>query len=249
MKPIAFPLVRTKRVAVVQSNYIPWKGYFDLIGLVDEFILYDDVQFTRRDWRNRNRIKTRDGPAWLTIPVQAKGKYHQSIRETRIVDQGWNLRHWRTIAHNYRRAPAFAEYRGALEDLYRTAIQDTLTEINLHFLAALCGWLGISTPLRGSWEYGLEPGGRTERLVALCRRAGATEYLSGPSARGYLEQDAFDRAGIALRFMDYSGYAEYPQIHPPFEHAVSVIDLILHRGRDARSFLKSPEASHALRSA
>src|SRR5438046_4323553 len=94
-----------RKAAIVQSNYIPWKGYFDLIRRVDEFILYDDVQYTRRDWRNRNLIKTPQGLRWLTIPVEVKGKYYQSIRDTKIADPVWAASHWQTIVHNYGRAP------------------------------------------------------------------------------------------------------------------------------------------------
>src|SRR5687767_5361993 len=97
----------TRRIAISQSNYIPWKGYFDLINFMDEFILYDDVQFTRRDWRNRNKIKTPNGELWLTIPVQVTGKYHQSIRETQVSDSTWARTHWRTLEHAYARAPWF----------------------------------------------------------------------------------------------------------------------------------------------
>jgi hypothetical protein len=232
------PAPRPRRVAIVQSNYIPWKGYFDLIGLVDEFILFDDMQYTRRDWRNRNRIKTRAGLHWLTIPVEVKGKYHQRIRETVISEPGWNLAHWRTIVHNYARAPGFAEFRGPLEELYRNATEDHLSAINHHFLTGLCGMLGIATRITWSSDYRVGPG-KTERLIDLCRQAGADEYLSGPSARGYLDEDLFACAGIRLRYMDYSGYAEYPQLHPPFEHGVSVLDLVLNVGRDARRYLKS----------
>src|SRR5262245_25332489 len=107
-----------KAVAIVQSNYIPWKGYFDLINLVDEFILYDDVQYTRRDWRNRNKIKTANGPQWLTIPVEVKGKYSQKIKDTMITDPDWAHKHWRSIAHSYSKARCFRQYSEFFEDLY-----------------------------------------------------------------------------------------------------------------------------------
>src|SRR5690348_13129609 len=107
-----------KSLAIVQSNYIPWKGYFDLINSVDEFMLFDDMQFTRRDWRNRNRIKSAAGPLWLTIPVQVKGRYCQRIDETKAADLDWARRHWETIQHNYRRAAYFADYAPIFEELY-----------------------------------------------------------------------------------------------------------------------------------
>ncbi len=137
-----------KRVAIVQSNYIPWKGYFDLVNLVDEFILFDDARYTRRDWRNRNRIKTPQGLAWLTIPVCVKGRYFsQTIRETVISDPQWKDRHWRTILDCYSRAPYFNEYQGLFEELYLGASEKYLSLINYRFISAICRLLGIRTKL------------------------------------------------------------------------------------------------------
>jgi hypothetical protein len=167
-----------KKVAIVQSCYIPWKGYFDLINLVDEFILYDDRQYTRRDWRNRNRIKTPQGSQWLTIPVEVKGRYEQRIDETRISDPGWADQHWKTLRHNYASAPFFDDYRNRLESLYRSAGDPRRSAVNRLFLDELCGILGIRTSLSWSTDYEAV-GAKTERLVSLCVAAGATTYLSG----------------------------------------------------------------------
>jgi hypothetical protein len=228
-----------KTVAIVQSNYIPWKGYLDLINQVDEFILYDDRQYTRRDWRNRNRIKTADGPIWLTIPVQVKGRYHQRIDETMVSDPDWRERHWRTLRQSYAKAPHFDLYADRLEALYLGSDETRLSAVNRAFLEALCEMLGISTTLSWSTDYDVEASDRVERLVGLCRAAGATRYLSGPSARGYMEEGiaAFD--GIDVEYADYSGYPEYPQEHPPFEHAVSVLDLLFNTGPDAPRYMLS----------
>jgi hypothetical protein len=227
-----------KKVAIVQSCYIPWKGYFDLINLVDEFILYDDRQYTRRDWRNRNRIKTPQGSQWLTIPVEVKGRYEQRIDETRISDPGWADQHWKTLRHNYASAPFFDDYRNRLESLYRSAGDPRLSAVNRLFLDELCGILGIRTSLSWSTDYEAV-GAKTERLVSLCVAAGATTYLSGPSARDYMDETLFEDAGLALEYMDYSGYPEYSQLHPPFDHAVTVLDLILNTGPEAPCFMKS----------
>jgi hypothetical protein len=226
-----------KRVAILQSSYIPWKGYFDLIRRVDEFILYDDAQFTRRDWRNRNVIKTPHGPLWLTIPVEVKGKYFQSVKDTKIADPRWAERHWRSIQSSYARAPFYREFKDGLEALYRDCRSDALSEINFHFISALCGWLSIGTRLTWSMDYVLADG-RTERLVSICQQAGATEYVSGPSARAYIDPAAFERAGIALTYMVYDGYREYEQLYPPFDHRVSVIDMLLHTGPSALGYLE-----------
>ena len=164
-----------KRVAIVQSNYIPWKGYFDMIAAVDEFILYDDMQFTRRDWRNRNQIKTPQGAQWLTVPVRAKGKYLQTIRETEIDGGEWAPRHWKTLVQNYRRAANFEEVATWLEPMYLTKAYSHLHDLNRHFIEAICGYLGVDTVITDSWDYELTEG-RSERLASLCAQAGATEY-------------------------------------------------------------------------
>lgn len=231
--------IQQKKVAIVQSNYIPWKGYFDLINLSDEFILFDNVQYTRRDWRNRNRIKVHDGAAWLTIPVTVKGKYFQRICDTEISDHQWGKTHWGTIRHNYAKARYFKEYADFFEKLYiESSSLFFLSQINFYFLSEICHLLGIHTRITRSTDYNLMQG-QTERLISLCQQVEATEYLSGPSARSYLDEKLFDQAGITLRYMDYSGYPEYEQVFPPFDHHVSIVDLILNTGPAACEYLKS----------
>jgi hypothetical protein len=232
----------TKTVAIVQSNYVPWKGYFDLMAKVDEFILYDDVQYTRRDWRNRNRFKAPAGVQWLTIPVQVKGRYLQRIDETFVSDPRWGERHWATLRGWYGKAPFFKHYRELLEGLYRDTRELNLAAINRRFLEALREALGIDTPLRSSVEY-TSSGVKTERLLGICRAAGATRYVSGPAAKEYLEEERFHAAGMEVEWMEYEGYREYPQLHPPFEHAVSVLDLLLNVGGDAPRYMLHSKAT------
>jgi len=231
-------LARRKRVAIVQSCYIPWKGYFDMINLADEFILYDDVQYTRRDWRNRNKMKTANGTVWLTIPVNVKGRYSQKIRETTISDPDWASKHWKSVVQWYSKAEYFRRYENQFEELYLNCQEHYLSMVNYRFLSAICGVLGIRTTLSWSSDYELVEG-KTERLVALCKQAGAAEYISGPAARGYIDEKLFADAGITLRWMDYSGYPEYAQLFPPFEHKVSIIDLVLNEGPNAPKYMKS----------
>jgi hypothetical protein len=227
-----------KKTAIVQSNYIPWKGYFDLINLVDEFILFDDMQYTRRDWRNRNKIKTIQGPKWITIPVQVKGNYYQKIKDTVISNAQWNREHWKTIRYNYSKAKYFKEYKEVFEELYMGSNEKFLSEINHQFLTAICGMLGINTKISWSMDYRLIEG-KMERLVDLCKQTGATEYISGPTAKGYIDENLFIKEGIALRYIDYNGYPEYQQLFPPFEHGVSIIDLIFNEGPNATKYMKS----------
>jgi len=227
-----------KRIAISQSNYIPWKGYFDLINSVDEFVLYDDMQFTRRDWRNRNQIKTPAGVQWLTIPVEVKGKFHQRINETRVSDPAWPRQHWRALELNYARAAHFADYHDQLRELYLGCNDRHLSKINHRFLIALNTLLGIHTPLRCSSDYTLR-GERSERLLSICQQAGANIYLSGPAARDYLDTALFAAADVEVRWMDYSGYPPYRQLHGDFQHGVSILDLIFNEGPRAFSFMKS----------
>ncbi|EKT4465845.1 WbqC family protein [Pseudomonas putida] len=227
-----------KKVAVVQSNYIPWKGYFDLIRKVDAFILYDDVQYTRRDWRNRNKIKTAQGEHWLTVPVKNKGRYEQCINEVEISEPGWAAQHWKTIEMNYRRAPCFSSMEGPVRALYEHAATCThLSRINQVFIAGLCELLNIRTPLYRSEDLG-RADGKNERLIHLCHAVGGTDYLSGPAASCYLDEQAFAAAGLGLSYMSYTGYPEYPQLFGEFQHAVSVIDLLFNTGADAPTFLE-----------
>lgn len=226
-----------KKVAIVQSNYIPWKGYFDMIASVDEFILFDDMQYTRRDWRNRNQIKTPQGVQWLTVPVKVKGKYHQTIRETEIDGMDWAEAHWKALTQNYRRAPHFAEISAWLEPYYLGSGYTHLSLLNRALIEAVCGYLGITTRISNSWDYELQPG-KTERLVSLCDQAGGTEYISGPAARDYIQPELFAERGIALGWFDYSGYPEYPQLWGEFVHGVSILDLLFNCGKDAPRYMK-----------
>jgi hypothetical protein len=229
----------TKKVAIVQSNYIPWKGYFDLINIVDEFILYDEMQYTRRDWRNRNLIKTPTGLKWLTIPVAVKGNFFQKIKDTTVSDPRWARKHWETIVHNYSKAKHFSQYRDVFAELYSSCAQEKfLSQINYLFLSAICKILGVDTKISWSEDY-VSRDGKTERLVSLCKQAGATTYISGPAARDYLDEALFAKESIALQYIDYSSYPEYRQLSPPFEHRVSIIDLIFNEGPEATNYMKS----------
>src|SRR4051812_48470635 len=184
------------RIAILQSSYIPWKGYFDLIRSVDEFVLLDDVQYTRRDWRNRNRIKTPSGPIWLTIPVNSKGRYLEPIKDITISDETWPRKHWQTIKASYARAPHFARYADAFEELYSECTEHVrLSTINYKWISAICRVLNIQTRVSWSMDYMLAEG-KTERLVSICTQAGADTYISGPAAHAYIDPLLFTSANI-----------------------------------------------------
>lgn len=223
---------------ITQSNYIPWKGYFDSMQLVDDFVLYDTAQYTRRDWRNRNQIKTQHGVKWLSIPVQVRGKFEQRICDTQVLNTSWCDEHWATISQSYSKAPYFKDFKLVVGELYHKAKSlKFLTDINRLFLTELSGLLNISTRFSMSSDYVLSEG-KTERLVAICEQLGARRYLSGPSARSYLDESLFEKSGIEVDFLDFSSYPEYSQVHGEFVHGVSVLDLLFNVGPDAKDYLK-----------
>lgn len=229
-----------KTVVIVQSNYIPWRGYFAMIARADELILLDSVQYTKNDWRNRNIIKTPSGPQWLTIPIERC--FPQTIDEAHIAESGWAGRHIRVIEHNYRRARAFDETSSWLfPSLRKAAGFPLLTEVNACLIAEICRRLGITRTIRRCTDIvsrdalaNMEP---TERVIQLCASAGATHYLTGPAARDYLLLDKFEQAGIEVQWMDYGGLPQYRQCWDGFEPRVSIIDLLLNCGSSAPEFL------------
>lgn len=227
------------KVAILQSCYLPWKGYFDIVGSVDVFVVYDDVQYSKNHWHNRNLIKTQHGLKWLTVPVSKAAGAHQAISEVTLPED-FADKHWRSIAQAYASAAHFADYGRRLAALYEQASHiRSLSELNLLFLKSIAADLGIGTRFVSSADLAAR-GGRTERLVAICRELGAKTYLSGPSAKAYLDTGQFGAEGIAVEWVDYSGYSEYRQLHGLFEHGVSIVDLLLNLGPDeAKGHLKS----------
>jgi hypothetical protein len=226
-----------KRVAILQSNYIPWKGYFDQIDAVDEFVIYDRADYTKNDWRNRNVIKTAHGRLWLTIPVLTKGLGRQAIDEVLVADHHWAQKHWKSIAQWYANAPFLEYLEPRLSALYEEAGSLTrLHDVNLLFLRELCRLLGIETEITDARDYNCD-GDRTERLVNVCRQAGCTHYVSGPSAQSYLDVSRFDEAGMAVEYFSYE-YDEYPQQYGDFVHDVSIIDTLAMLGPTARTVFR-----------
>jgi len=227
---------KMKKVAILQSNYIPWKGYFDIIAAVDEFILYDDMQYTRRDWRNRNLIKTKQGLQWITVPVKVKGKYHQTIRETEIDGMDWAEKHWKSIFLNYQRSLHFEEIADIFKPYYHQQYSH-LSVLNRKLIEAVCDYLGITTKITNSWDYQLLKG-KTDRLADLCFQAGGTEYISGPAAKKYIEEKCFADRKIKLSWFDYTGYIEYPQLWGDFIHGVTIFDLLFNCGKKASHYMR-----------
>jgi hypothetical protein len=224
-----------KRVAVLQSNYIPWKGYFDIVHDVDLFVFHDDLQYTKGDWRNRNRIKTPSGVQWLTIPVGSSER--RLICEVTLPKDGWASKHWNALRSSYGKAPHFDRYRAFFERVYLHAKFDTLSEINQFLIRHIAGeFLRIDAEFGDSRDFDLR-GAKQDRLLDLLKKCGAERYVSGPSAKGYIDEDRFAREGIEIEWKDYSGYPEYAQLHPPFAHDVTVLDLLFAEGPDAPAYI------------
>lgn len=225
------PPPRAHRVAILQSNYIPWKGYFDIIHDVDTFVFYDDLQFTKNDWRNRNRIKTANGLQWLSIPVGTDK--HRLICEVTLDDPGWQRKHWETLRQQYTKCRHFARYRPFFEDFYLGRGWGNLSELNHGLIRGISSeLLGIKTEFRDSRQYQLK-GQKLDRLLDLVSQTGATSYVTGPAARDYIDAQRFADIRVELVWKDYCGYPVHQQLHPPFEHGVSILDLLFNEGPDA----------------
>jgi len=226
-----------KRIAILQSNYLPWKGYFDLIASVDEVVLFDHFQYTRRSWRNRNRIKTPQGVAWLTVPVLASPQRSTRISDVRIASPAWVDRHLKTLKMAYSRAPYLLEVHRLVEEELRRHRSGMLSDLNVALVKRICKYLGIATRVTTHEDY--KPvDHRQLRLRDICLQAGASFYVSGPAAKSYLDESVLWRAGIGIEWFDYSNYPEYPQLWGPFVHEVSIVDLLASQGPHSASFLK-----------
>lgn len=226
----------SKKVAILQSNYIPWKGYFDIIDSVDEFIFYDDLQFTKNDWRNRNKIKTTNGLKWLSIPCGTNIK--RLICDVKLENNSWQKEHWRIIEQYYKKSPYFKDYHSFFEELYLSKNYTNLSDMNQYMIKKIATEiLDIKTNFDDSRKYNLTKV-KGERVIELLTKVNATHYLSGPAAKDYIDEKCFRDAGIELYYMDYSKYREYPQLYPPFEHGVSILDLIFNTGEDAINYIR-----------
>ena len=205
--------------------------------MVDEFILYDDVQYTKRDWRNRNLLQTQHGLQWLTIPVR-QTNLSQLIKDTKILNKRWAKKHWATIQQNYSKSKHFKEYKDIFEALYLDCDEEYLSQINYRFIVAICKILGITTKIRWSSEFHFLEG-QTEKLLGICQECSADIYLSGASAKDYFDMELAKKENIIIEWMDYSEYPEYTQLAEPFEHGVTILDLIFNEGTNAIHYMKS----------
>lgn len=222
-------------VVVSQSNFLPWKGYFDLVRRADRLVLLENVQFTRRDWRSRNRIKTPQGVQWISVPVHAPNGRSTSIAEVEIAAHSWADKMLRTIELNYCNTPYFDEVCPLIEKVV-TAGHDFLSELNEQLLRTLFDYMEIATDVTAA-RGPTEPIEASKRIADIVKSVGGTRYLTGPAAMEYLRLDVFDEASVSVAVMEYPMYPEYDQVWPPFRHDVSIVDLLFHLGREWMSGL------------
>jgi WbqC-like protein family len=229
-------------LVALQPGYLPWLGYFDLLHRADVFVHYDDVQFDKHGWRNRNRVKSPRGAVWLTVPVRHSGRFGQSVLDVEIDDrQDWRRKHLSTVAQFYARAPLVESVLPRLRDILERP-WPRLVDLDLAIIDWLAAELGIATTRCRASELGIG-GDRNERLIHLCRHFGATRYLSGDAARAYLDVERFATAGIEVVWHDYQ-HPTYPQLHGGFVPYMSTLDLLLNVGKRSLAVLDGRGAAH-----
>ena len=229
-------------VVILQPSYIPWRGYFDQIRRADVFVFYDDVQYDKHGWRNRNQIKTTQGKQWITIPVHSKGVTDGiNIKDVRIDwSKSWRKKHLNALTFAYSKAPFFESYQPWLESVYNRE-DEFLADFTISTTVELARMLGITdTRFMRSSELPNLRGDKTDRVIDVLERVGATHYICGPSASSYMEPEKFDEAGIPFEYMEYN-YPEYPQLHPPYDPFVTILDLLFMMGEDALSYIVNQE--------
>ena len=228
---------------ILQPSYIPWRGYFDQIRRADLFIFYDDVQYDKHGWRNRNQIKTAQGKQWLTIPVHSSGVTQGVPIKAVKIDQSkpWAKNHLKALTISYSKAPCFKQYLPLLESFYARR-DEFIADFTVEITIKLARELGNNhTRFMRSSELDGVAGEKTDRLIQVLKRVGATHYISGPSAQDYIETEKFAAADITLEYMRYD-YPEYPQLYPPYDPFVSVLDLLFMVGSDAARYFEKGKA-------
>lgn len=227
-----------RTVAIMQPTYLPWVGYFDMIDQCDLFVLLDCVQFDRRSWQQRNRVKTANGEVWLTVPVLSKGRRDQKIADVEIDRAGeFPSKHVRTLQHGYGKAAGAPTYLDGVKAALEAPAMH-LAELNIRAIEWLCTAFGITTPLIRSSTLPAE-GHRVDRLLSICKAVDATTYVSPRGSRPYIDVDnRFADHGVTLRYHAYD-HPRYRQLHGEFLSHMSAVDLLLNEGEGAGEILRS----------
>lgn len=224
------------KCAILQSNYIPWKGVFDMINQVDTFVFLEDVDYTKRDWRTRNKIKTANGEVWLSVPVKKSPRGTKLFEIEISQEENWQEKHYKTIVGSYKKAKYFTDYHYLLEEIYLKRKWINLSEFNIFTTKLLAKALGVNTQFVNSVDLATS-GIKDDKLIEICQKLGADYYLSGPAAKDYIVNDKFEQANIQLSYIDYSHYPQYPQLHGAFDHYVTVLDILFNCGNSARDYI------------
>lgn len=200
-------------------------------------ILYDNAQYTRRDWRNRNKIITPNGPSWLSIPIDVKGKYYQKINEAKVKDKNWPNQHWSKIYQNYKNAPHFKQYSSYFEGLYLETLPnfEFLSDINRLLLEKCIQLLDIDIEILDSRQFEIR-GGKTGKLINICKDLNANEYFTGPAAKGYMTESLFPENNIKLTYYDLDNFPIYNQQWNNFDHNVSILDMFFNLGDNTKQY-------------
>lgn len=223
-------------VSVHQSQYLPWLGYFHKIVQSDLFVFLDNVQYKKREFQNRNKIRAPEGYLWLTVPVKTRGRYEQKIREVEIDNtENWQHKHWETIKKCYHRAKGFDVYTGFFEDVYKKEWK-YLTELNCHIIKFILQCFGIQTPVKYETELEIE-GESTVRIVNICKKINADAYLSGQGGKDYMDESLFDKEKIKLEYQQFV-HPEYKQQYEPFMPFMSAVDLLFNYGEESKQFFR-----------
>lgn len=224
-----------KTIAVLQPSYLPWIGYFDQIIRSDIFVYLDDVLYTKNDWRNRNRIKTANGPIWLTLPVDTKKRITDNllIKDVKIIDKTTLSKHLQSIQLNYKKAPYFDEFYPLLEKLFKKN-WDFLTDLNIAFVDLVTDYLSIKgKKFYRSSQLILEPyETSTERLINICKHFNITDYLTGDAAKSYLDEKLFENNEIKVIYQHYQ-HPRYHQLWGDFMPYLSIVDLLFNEGKNS----------------
>ena len=222
-----------KKIAILQPNYIPWKGVFDLINKVDVFVFYDDVQYTVKDWRNRNKIKTPNGELWLTVPVIHKGRRDQLIYEAEIDNSiNWQLNHYKSIVSNYKKAPFFKDFEFLLNDIYLAKKWTHIADLDIYVTKKICELLDIKVEWYRSSELKCSGSKEGSKVVEICKQLGCNYFINGPAAKDFMDEGLFFKNDIILKYMEYI-YQEYEQLYPPFNHYVTIFDVLFNCGEES----------------
>lgn len=227
------------KIAISQSNYLPWKGYFDLIQSVDEFVFFDEVQFTRRDWRNRNVIRNLNKKNWITVPVKNKGNYKEIISNIEVYNNNWKNSHLDLIKQCYSKSEHFEEIYNFFSGCYSNIDTDKLSEINKSIIIKICNFLNFNTPFVDSKNIDKTKNkiSASERLLEICISRKANIYVSGSAAKNYLDEKLFNKNGVEVNWFDYGNSKVYKQPFKDFYENLSIVDCLMNCGKDKDKFL------------